>query len=254
MRPMKTATRGRQSSARRTSRDSTKFFRMTPKTAGLLPRVTLTTMPSWCSVTRMRPAAAAVSRRGQKQRTGPRAASLGLPRGPRRLSAVLRDQQGPSFPAAEAGRPAGMLRLANSSRQPSSSSSNSSALLENLLRTWTGWRSAAGASRGVPRGVASCRRRRQPSRAHQCRWPPCGSGARPHHRVLLPRQQLRRLPAQPHPWTTWAGARHPLRHHLLLLQLPASPRVGSGLPCPPSSSSRPRTILGLGWAPWPRPA
>lgn len=49
---MRMATSGLLSSVKKTSKDLMKFFRMTPKMAGQLPRGTLTIMLNWCSVMR----------------------------------------------------------------------------------------------------------------------------------------------------------------------------------------------------------
>lgn len=198
-----------------------KFFRMTPKMAGQLPREILTTMPSWCLVMTRTLGAATGGQvlKRLKLCLHLKVVSLGPLKGPRRENAGLKAQQDPSFPAAATVSLAGMLHLASS--QPSSG------LHGNLLKpqlTWTGM--SVGARHGVPRGVLSCslslhRCRSRPSRPHRRRQPPCASGLRLNRRHP---PQLH-LPVQlvPHPWNIWPGVLLlPPQHHLPW-QLLASP-------------------------------
>lgn len=239
---MRMATSGLPSSVKRTSKGLMKFFKMTPKMAGQLPREILTTMPSWCSVM-TRNLEAATGGQVLKWLTlclRPKVASLGPLRGPRRVNAGLQDQWDPSFPAAAAGSLAGMLHLASSGLH---------GILLKPLSSWIGM--SVGARHGVPRGVLSCSLSlhsccSRPSRPLRRKQPPCVSGLRPHRGCL---QQLQ-LPVQLvlHPWNTWPGVLLLLPQHHLPWQLLASPLDEWVLPFP-----SPRIILDLVWALWHHP-
>lgn len=243
---MRTATSGRPSSVKRTSKGLMKFFKMTLKMAGQLPREILTTTPSWCSVMTTDLQAATGG-----QVLNPltlcwllKAASLGPLKGLRKVNAELQDQRDLSFPAAAIGNLAGMLHLA--------SSQLSSGLYGILLKRPSSWIGmSVGARHGVPRGVLSCslsllRCRSRPSRPHRHKQPLCASGLRPHRE----RPQQRQLPVQlgPHPWNTWPGVLLLLPQHHLPWQLLAFPLDEWVLLFP----SSPRTILDLVWVLWHR--